>query len=230
MRRRRFLQSIAALASGVGFSSPGQAGHYGFRFTRLLYESDGGREDLRRPTKLLNSLIEYTNIRVDPNEYRLPLTDPAMLQASFCFLSGRRLVQFSAAEKRHFKAYVEHGGFVFVDDRNHDIHGLFARSFERQMIELFGADRLRKIPDSHEIYANFFRLDGPPTTSSERSGHGDGQVHRYLRAIEIDGRIRVLYSNKDYAGDWSDEFRNNRQLARDNMRFGVNMAIYSLTA
>jgi hypothetical protein len=50
-------------------------------------------------------------------------------------------VQFDAKEKANFKKYVQNGGFVFVDDCNHDIDGLFAKSFEAQMSALFGPKR-----------------------------------------------------------------------------------------
>lgn len=204
---------------------------YDFRFTRLMYESGNWEVDERMPANLLNSLIEYTHLRVDPNEYVVALADPAMLKAPFCYMAGHRLVQFTPAERRNFETYVRGGGFVFADDCNHDIDGLFARSFERQMEEIFGEGALAKIPNDHEIYRCFFQFeDGPPTTSLELNGWGDDLVHDYLKAIVIDGRIRVLYSNKDYGCEWDYDFRNKRWLARDNTRFGVNIVVYAMTA
>lgn len=41
---------------------------------------------------------------------------------------------------------MRNGGFVFADDCNHDIDGLFAKSFERQMEEIFGPGELQKFP------------------------------------------------------------------------------------
>ena len=49
-------------------------------------------------------------------------------------LSGHKLVQFDGAEKSNFKKYVENGGFVFVDDCNHDIDGLFADPSNRRCL------------------------------------------------------------------------------------------------
>ena len=48
-------------------------------------------------------------------------------------------------------------------------------------------------------------------------------MHDYLKAIEVDGRMRVLYSNKDYGCEWDYDFRNKRFLAEDNTQFGVNI-------
>jgi hypothetical protein len=202
-----------------------------FVFTRLQYHSGDWDVDQRMPSNLLNSLIEYTTIEVDTRERIIPLSDKEVLHAPFCYLSGHKLVQFSAKERDNFEAYVRNGGFVFVDDCNHDLDGLFAKSFEAQMRAIFGASALAKIPNDHELYRAFFQFDeGPPTTSIELNGWGDDLVHDYLKAIAVDGRIAVLYSNKDYGCEWDYDFRNKRWLAQDNTTFGVNIVMYAMTA
>ena len=157
--------------------------------------------------------------------------DPKMLAAPFCYLSGHKLVEFNPAERRNFERYVRNGGFVFVDDCNHDIDGLFAKSFEAQMASIFGPRALAKIPNSHPVYSSFFRFpDGPPATSFELNGWGDDLVHNYLKGISIDGRLGVLYSNKDYGCEWDYDWRNKRFLAEDNTKFAVNIVVYAMTA
>jgi hypothetical protein len=205
--------------------------NYDFYFTRLTYESGNWDVDIRMPSNVLNSLVEYTTLRVDTNERMVALSDPKMLQAPFCYLAGHKLVQFTPAERRNFEQYVRGGGFVFVDDCNHDVDGLFAKSFEAEMARIFGLHALKKIPNKHPLYSCFFKFeDGPPTTSMELNGWGDDLVHEYLKAIEINGRIRVLYSNKDYGCEWDYDFRNKRFLAVDNTRFAVNIIQYALGA
>ncbi len=233
MNRRHFLKSLSALSGIATFgniSAALSAPHFDFYFTRLSYESGDWEVDERMPANVLNSLIEYTSLRVDVKEHIVPLSDPIMLTAPFCYLAGHRLVQFNHEEKQNFKRYVENGGFVFVDDCNHDIDGMFARSFERQMAEIFGDEALNKIPNDHAIYSSFFEFDGPPRTSIELNGWGDDLVHEYLKAIEVNGRIGVLYSNKDLGCEWDYDFRNKRWLKVDNTRFAVNIVMYAMTA
>ena len=98
------------------------------------------------------------------------------------------------------------------------------------MAGLFGEDALQKIPNDHALCSSFFEFYGPPRTSSELNGWGDDLVHNYLKAIEINGRIAVLYSNKDLGCEWDYDFRNKRWLKTDNTRFAVNIVIYSMTA
>ncbi|HVI44739.1 MAG TPA: DUF4159 domain-containing protein [Chitinophaga sp.] len=200
-----------------------------FTFVRLRYRSGDWDTDQRMPSNILNSLIEYTTIAVAPQEKVIDLSSTEIFQYPFCYLSGHKLVQFDAQEAANFKQYVLRGGFVFVDDCNHDIDGLFARSFETQMTQLFGAGALKKIPSTHAIYHSFFNFEkGPPNTSFELNGWGDDLVHDYLKAIEINNRIGVLYSNKDYGCEWDYDFRNKRFLAEDNTKFGVNIVVYAM--
>ncbi len=201
-----------------------------FFFTRLMYESGDWDVDQRMPSNLLNSLVEYTTLPIDTEEKIIPLSNDSIFRSPFCYISGHRLVQFTNSEAKNFKNYVERGGFVFADDCNHDIDGLFAKSFEAQMSELFGEYALQKIPNDHSLYNSFFEFDGPPTTSQELNGWGDDLVHDYLKAITIDGRIAVLYSNKDYGCEWDFDFRNKRWYKNDNTRFGVNIVMHALTS
>jgi hypothetical protein len=233
MNRRNFIRTLSLLSVGsfaLPFLRLNAQEQIDFFFTRLSYESGDWEVDERMPANVLNSLIEYTSLRVDIKERILPLSDPQMLAAPFCYLAGHRLVQFNAEEKQNFQRYVENGGFVFVDDCNHDIDGMFARSFERQMRDIFGEQALNKIPNDHPIYSSFFKFEGPPRTSVELNGWGDDLVHNYLKAIEIDGRIAVLYSNKDLGCEWDYDFRNKRWLRVDNTRFAVNIVMYAMNS
>ncbi len=202
-----------------------------FTFVRLQYQSGDWDTDQRMPANILNSLIEYTTIPIQLNEKVIALSNKDIFQYPFCYLSGHKLVQFTKAEADNFKQYVLNGGFVFVDDCNHDIDGLFAKSFEQQMIVLFGKNTLQKISNKHPIYTSFFKFEkGPPNTAFELNGWGDDLIHDYLKAIEINGRIGVLYSNKDYGCEWDYDFKNKRFLAEDNTKFGVNIVVYAMNS
>lgn len=202
-----------------------------FEFVRLRYDSGDWDVDPRMPSNLLNSLIEYTTVTVEPEERVVGLGEAEALSAPFAYLAGHRLVRLSAAERRNLERLVTNGGFVFVDDCNHDIDGLFATSFEAEVAAIFGAGALRKLARNHPLYDSFFRFpEGPPATAFELNGWGDDLVHDYLKGIEVDGRLALLYSNKDYGCEWDYDFRNKRFLAEDNTKFGVNVVMYALTS
>lgn len=200
-----------------------------FTFTRLRYRSGDWDVDQRMPANVLHSLAEYTTLRVAPRERVVDLDSPALFEAPFGYLAGRRLVEFSRDERTTLERWLGQGGFLFADDCNHDIDGLFARSFEAEMARIFGSSALAKLPNDHPIYSAFFDFpDGPPNTSLELNGWGDDLVHEYLKGIVLDGRLAVLYSNKDYGCEWDYDFRNKRFLAVDNTRFAVNIVLHAM--
>ncbi len=202
-----------------------------FTFTRLRYDSGDWWVDERMPANVLDSLLQYTTLDVEREERVVSLAAAAALESPFAYLAGHRLFELAPDERKNLERYLANGGFLFADDCNHDVDGLFAKSFEAQMRELFGPTALRKLPKDHALYHAFFHFDeGPPTTSFELNGWGDDLVHDYLQAIEVDGRIAVLYSNKDYGCEWDYDWRNKRWLAEDNTKFAVNVVMHALTA
>ena len=200
-----------------------------FTFARLRYGSGDWDVDPQMPANLLNSMVEYTRVAVDPREQVVGLDSSEVSAFPFVYLTGHGLVRLSPREKENFGRYVEDGGFVFVDDCNHDLDGLFAQSFEREMADLFPR-RLKAISNSHPLYSAAFQFpDGPPATHHELNGWGDNLVHDHLKAIQVRGKVGVLYSNKDYGCEWDYDLSSKQYLAEDNTRFGVNILTYALT-
>jgi hypothetical protein len=204
----------------------------GFTFARLRYGSGNWDADPKMPSNVLNSLVEYTSIRVNPDETVLDAGSTKLFDYPFIYLTGNKMLRFNAAERENLRRYLRNGGFMFVDDCNHDTDGTFAKTFENEIKAILDqpAEQMRKLPKDHALYNVFFQFpEGPPPTSHELNGWGDDVVHDYLQAIEIDGRIAVLYSNKDYGCEWNYDWSNKRFSTNDNTRFGVNIVVYALT-
>jgi hypothetical protein len=163
---------------------------YDFYFTRLMYESGDWDVDVRMPSNVLNSLVEYTTLQGGPGRAHDRAVGPEDAGSAVLLPGRAQAGAVHAGRARNFERYVKGGGFVFVDDCNHDIDGLFAKSFEAEMAKIFGAKALQKIPNNHPVYSSFFTFDGPPNTSVELNGWGDDLVHEYLKAIEVGGRAR----------------------------------------
>ena len=144
-------------------------------------------------------------------------------------MTGHKLVRFTAAERENLRRFADAGGLLFSDDCNHDVNGLYAKSFEQEMRAVFPETPLATLPATHAIYRSFFRFNGPPQTSHELNGWGDNIVHEYLKAIERRGRIAVLYSNKDYGCEWDYSWQNKKFRTKDNTKFAVNLVVYSMT-
>ena len=203
-----------------------------FVFARLRYDSGDWDYNPKVAANVLNSVVEYTNIRVYDEEVIITADSDELLAFPFLFMTGHKLVRFSDKERQRLRQYVERGGLLFSDDCNHDIAGLYAVSFEEEMRAIFPEPRtLDKLPNHHPLYRTFFQFaDGPPQTAHELNGWGDDLVHDYLRGVDHRGRLGVLYSNKDYGCEWDYDWRNKRFQRDDNTRFAVNIVVYAMTS
>jgi hypothetical protein len=203
-----------------------------FVFARLRYDSGDWDYNPKVAANLLNSIVEYTNLKIYGDEVVITADSDELGAFPFLFMTGHKLVRFSAGERERLAEYVRQGGLLFSDDCNHDIAGLYAVSFEQEMRTIFPGPRtLDKLPSSHPLYRAFFQFpDGPPQTAHELNGWGDDLVHAYLRGVDHAGRLGVIYSNKDYGCEWDYDWRNKRFQREDNTRFGVNLVVYAMTS
>ena len=245
--RRQFVTAVAAgsaaalvapLQATLGAQAPapkptaGKPRSNEFVFARLRYDSGDWDYNPKVAANLLNSVVEYTNIPVYPEEVVITLDSDELLAFPFLFMTGHKLVRFSEKERAALQRYVAHGGLLFSDDCNHDVAGLYATSFEEEMHRIFpDPQTLARIPKTHPLYHAFFQFpDGPPQTAHELNGWGDDLVHDYLRGITHQQRLGVLYSNKDYGCEWDYDWRNKRFQRDDNTKFGINVVVYALGA
>ena len=240
----------ASTASALGAQTPTPAGpqtrragapqSHEFVFARLRYNSGDWDYNSKVAANVLDAIVQYTTIPVYPEEIVITPDSEELLSFPFVFMTGHTLVRFNAAERQNLVDFVDNGGLLFSDDCNHDINGLYAKSFEAEMRRAFpGPKTLEKIPNTHPIFRSFFKFpDGPPQTSHALNGWGDDIVHEYVRGIVARGgrggdvqrdRLGVLYSNKDYGCEWDYDWRNKRFRTEDNTKFAVNVAVYVMT-
>ena len=199
-----------------------------FVFATVQYESGDWDSAPLVPANLIDSIARYTAIPVAPTGVVVALSSADALRYPFLFLTGHLPVRFTEQERATLRKFVDRGGFLFVDDHNHDIDGAFHKTAVEEIER--SAGKLVTVPRRHALYASFFTFpDGPPNTSHELNGWGDNLIHPELRAVMRGDRIALLYSNKDYSSEWSYHPENKRFYSVDNTRFGVNIVVYALT-
>jgi len=200
-----------------------------FVFATAMYESGDWESAPSMPANLIDSIARYTALPVEPTGVNVGLGTDELFNYPFVWLTGHLPVRFTDQERRNLKHYVERGGFIVVDDHNHDVDGIFHKTAQEEITRTFGP--LKTVPKSHEIYHCFFEFkDGPPATQHELSGWGDQLVHKELFAVFGAGdRIGLLYSSKDYSSEWNFHPDTKNFMAIDPTRFGVNLIVYALT-
>jgi hypothetical protein len=199
-----------------------------FTFATAQYESGDWDSAPLVAANVIDAVARYTEIDVNPTGVVVPLGSRELLRYPLVYLTGHLPVRFSPAEREMLRTWLGRGGVLFADDHNHDVDGPFHRTAVEELAGVTGSP-LRELPNDHALYSAFFRFEGPPTTSHELNGWGDNLVHKHLLASTRDGRIQVLYSNKDYSSEWSYHPDNKRFLSIDNTRFAVNLVVYALT-
>ena len=197
-------------------------------FATAQYESGDWDSGPLVPANVIDAIARYTTIAVAPQGIIVPLSSEEVFRSPLLYLTGHLPVRFTPKESAVMLDYVTRGGLLFIDDHNHDIDGPFHKSIVEEIRRILGP--LVQLPNTHDLYRSFFKFDnGPPTTSHELNGWGDNLVHEHLMAILRNGRIGVLYSNKDYSSEWSYHPDNKRFLSVDNTKFAVNLVVYALT-
>lgn len=199
-----------------------------FVFATAQYESGDWDSAPLVAANVIDSIARYTSIDVAPTGAIVALSSRDTFRHPMMYLTGHLPVRFTAAERANVSEFIRRGGFLFVDDHNHDIDGAFHKTVTEEIARSVGP--LVELPNDHSLYRAFFHFaDGPPTTSHELNGWGDNLVHKHLQGVIRDGRIAVLYSNKDYSSEWGYHPDNKRFLAVDNTKFAVNVVVYALT-
>ena len=218
----------AVPASAVSVSASTVSAVSDFVFATVQYESGDWDSAPLVPANLIDTLARYTALKVAPSGAIVALGTEALLQYPFAYMTGHLPVRFTEAERRMLQRWIDRGGFLFVDDHNHDVDGMFHKTCTEELARTLGP--LVQLPNEHALYRAFFTFsDGPPTTSHELNGWGDNLVHRHLHAIMRGDRVAVLYSNKDYSSEWGYHPDNKRFQSVDNTRFAVNIVTYALT-
>lgn len=192
------------------------------KVARLHYSGGGdwywGRSAL---PNFLGYLNENSCLRVDTTEREVKLTDADLYQYPFLFATGHGVINFTDEEAALLRAYLDQGGFLFVNDS----YGM-AETFLRQMAALFPEREVVELPFDHPLYHSYFEFpNGPPKIHEH-----DGEPPRGY-AIILDGRVVLYFLVESDIGDgWEDaqvhsDPEEKRELA---FQMGVNIITYAL--
>ena len=230
-----------------------------FRFTRLRHDLSDWWADASALNAFTKWLNEKTQIRTDMNVEggALKLTDANVMKSPMLIMTGHdpsvarkgwdivRTIrsQFSQSEAVSLRRYlVEKEGLLIFDDC-----GFYAAAqsmthlFLTNMRHIMPEYPVGRIPNSHEIYHNFYQMGGPPIgfdiyqpgrTISSFSTHSSSPSSRnFLQGIFIGDKLSVLVIRRDYMCAMEAVSLPSRptHYSPSVYRFMTNVAIYALT-
>src|SRR5207248_5465942 len=147
--------AAAGIRHGAG-SDQGRPRGSEFVFARLRYESGDWDYNPKVAANVLDSIVQYTSIPVYKEEVVISPGSAELLSFPFVFMTGHKLVRFTAAERENLRRFADAGGLLFSDDCNHDVNGLYAKTFEQEMKIAFPGEPRAKLTASHALYRRFF--------------------------------------------------------------------------
>ena len=200
-----------------------------FFFPRLMFHvkdetGDQWNTDPIGDVILRRRLSELTNINVsqDPVVVRLADLDN-MCRYPFVFATSEGYFDLPRNEERNLREFLLRGGFVHADDcvlgRTGD---RFFRDYVKMMNRLFPDNRMRRVPNDHELYRCYFNF-------ANGSPHLQGVNHGGYGLFEKGtGRIMTYVTPGDLHCGWCYMWFSKEQNDAA-VRMGINIIIYYLT-
>ena len=159
---------------------------------------------------------------MDPQEYRVKITDVDLYNHPFLYMTGHGNVKFGTEEVHKLRDFLTSGGFLHADDN----YGL-DESFRREMKKVFPKKEWVDLPQDHPIFSNYFSFpQGLPKIHEH-----DGKPPQAL-ALFHHGRMIVIYTYESDLGDgWEDleVHKDGEQKHRIALEMGTNILIYAFT-
>ncbi len=180
-------------------------------------------------SRLAWEISKRTSIETSPLVKSIGLADPDLFRYPFAVLSSDQAFPAPAEnEIAELRRYLSYGGFLLVDDASATRGGAFEQSARQLVSRIVPGAQLTRVPRDHVLYKSFYLLDGPAGRLSSTPD---------LLALELGGRLAVLYSGNDLVGalardslgTWEFEVTPGGELQREKcVRLGVNVAMYAL--
>lgn len=193
------------------------------KIARVKY--DGGGDWYNDPSSevnLLNFIRKNTNIIVEPKYTFVDLSTDDLFDYPLIYLTGHGNLNFSNSDSKRLRAYLENGGFLFIDDD----YGL-DKYVREEMKKVFPEQDFREIPFSHEIFKSHYDFSNGLPKIHE---HDDKTPKAY--GIFIEGRLSVFYVFESNLGDgWADPdvHKDPPEKREEALKMGTNIFVWALT-
>ncbi len=194
-----------------------------FQLVRVKYS--GGGDWYNDPTgdvNMMKFLAKNTNIKVNPIYKFVDLSSDNLFMYPVLFLTGHGNVNFSTQEARNLRAYLENGGFLYIDDD----YGLDPY-IRKEMKKVFPEQEFVELPFNYGIYDIQYKFpNGLPKIHKhdDKAPQGFGLFHNK--------RLCVFYGFESNIGDgWVDPdiYNDPEERRQTAFKMGTNIIVWALT-
>lgn len=194
-----------------------------FQLVRVKYS--GGGDWYNDPTgdvNMMKFLAQNTGIKVNPIYKYVDLSSDNLFMYPVLFLTGHGNVNFSTQEARNLRAYLENGGFLYIEDD----YGLDPY-IRKEMKKVFPEQELAELPFSHGIYNIHFKF---PNGLPKIHKHDDKAPQGF--GLFSNKRLCVFYGFESNLGDgWVDPdiYNDPEERRQQAFKMGTNIIVWALT-
>lgn len=178
---------------------------------------------------LLKHIDQGTTLKVQFKRSMVDLEKTDLFAFPVLYLSGQRSLTFSDAARKRLKAYLDRGGTLVVDCVVGSSE--FDNTFRQEMTQLFPDRKLQVLPADHPMHR--FVDDTSKVRLHPHAARlfGGDVVAPAIEAIEVDGRLPVIYSKLSLSAGWEQLPRayNLGYADDDAVKLGVNVFMYAVS-
>jgi hypothetical protein len=197
----------------------------------------GGADDAPHAlANMLRTVEKQVDLRVSVETNVLPPTAPEWAKFPIAFMHGRRSFQWAANERKAIATYLERGGFILADSICASPQ--FTESFHREFKAIFPDAKFVRLKADHPLLTEEFAgfdlksvsMRDPQNRGGESLEASIIKTEPYLEALELDGRIAVIFSPYDLscALENQSSLECKGYIKQDAARIGVNVLLYAL--
>lgn len=179
---------------------------------------------------LLNQFHNATGTPVSFELRDVALTDPAIFEMPFLYMTGTTDFTLTEAEIAALRRFLANGGVLLVEAG--EGRPTFDAAFRQQIAKVLPGKTLAPIPAGHELYTRPLDASVVKARPALAVRKGDKiEVAPELFGIELNGALSVIYTPNDLSAGWE------RALApyalgyesKDATALGVNVLYYAVT-
>lgn len=194
-----------------------------FVFARVKYSGGGDwYNDPSSDVNLLKYIQQNTNISVNPKYQFVDLASDEIFKYPVVWLTGHGNVSLTKKEIQNLKAYLENGGFLYIDDD----YGIDPY-IRKELKKVFPTEDFLELPFNHNIYNSHFDFSKGLPKIHEHDKQNPQGFGMYLN-----GRLAIYYTFECNLGDgWADpNVHNDPKEVRENaLKMGTNIIVYALS-
>lgn len=179
---------------------------------------------------LLSQYNKETGAPVSFDQRDIALTDAAIFEMPFMFLTGTTDFELSEQERANLRKYLMNGGVLFCEAG--EGRQSFDAALRAELAKVLPGKNLAPIPSTHELFRapkGLATVKARPALAAKHGNKVDQPPE--LLGVELNGALSVIYSPNDLSAGWE------RAVApyaigyepKDATALGLNVLYYAVT-